>query len=108
MNARDPNSKIVGIDQIDILTNGSLEDLKTIKNPNQVGAIKNKDDDTIHGEITPLIIIINQGAKDWLKRAEILIGLGADPNQTINYYGNSMNAKEVYHRKWGAGAKDVF
>lgn len=108
MNAPDNKNKIVGIDQIDILTNGSLEDFKTIKNPNQVGTIINKDDDTTHGEITPLIMIINQGSKDWLKRAEILIGLGADPNQTINYYGNPMNAKEVYHRKWGMSAKDVF
>jgi len=108
MNARDQNSKIVGIDQINILTNGSLEELKTIKNPNQVGTIINKDDNTTHGEITPLIMIINQGIKDWLKRVETLIGLGADPNQKIIFYGNSMNAKEVYHRKWGEGAKEVF
>jgi hypothetical protein len=104
----DTKNKIVGIDQIDILTNGSLEDFKTIKNPNQVGSVRNKDDDTTYGEITPLIMIINQGSKDWLKRTEILIGLGADPTQRINYYGNPMNAKEVYHRKWGMSAKDVF
>ena len=108
MNARDQNSKIVGIDQIDILTNGSLEELKTIKNPNQVGTIKNMNDDTTHGEITPLIMIINQGAKDWLKRVEVLINLGANPNQTINYYGNSMSAKNVYYHKWGEGAMNVF
>ena len=108
MNPRDNKNKIVGIDQIDILINGSPEELKMIKHPNQVGNIKNMDDDSIHGEITPLIMIINQGSKDWLKRVEILIGLGADPTQTINYYGNPMNAKEVYHQKWGMSAKEVF
>ena len=108
MNARDNNSKIVGIDQIDILTNGSLEELKTIKNPNQVGTVRNKDDDTIHGEITPLIMMINQGSKNWLERTNILISLGADPNEKINYYGNSMSARDVYYRKWGEDAKEVF
>ena len=108
MNARDNNSKIVGIDQIDILTNGSLEELKTIKNPNQVGTVRNKDDDTIHGEITPLIMMINQGSKNWLERTNILIGLGADPNEKINYYGNLMSPRDVYYRKWGEDAKEVF
>lgn len=105
IDAHDNQRKIVGIDQIDILTNGSLEELKTIKNANQVGSVRNKDDDTIHGEITPLIMIINQGAKDWLKRVEVLISLGADSNQKINYYGNSMSARDVYYRKWGEGLK---
>ena len=78
--------KIRGIDQIDIITNGSLEELKNIQNANQIGSILNIDDESICSEITPLIMVINQGEKDWLSRVKMLISLGADPNNRINYF----------------------
>ena len=33
------NTKIIGIDNIEIITNGTLQDLEKIKNPNQVGQL---------------------------------------------------------------------
>jgi hypothetical protein len=53
-------NKILEIDHIQEITNGSLEDLRTI-NPNQVGHVVATEDNKIVSQITP-IMIINQNS----------------------------------------------
>lgn len=87
-------NKITGIDQKDIIVNGSIQDLATITNPNQVGSVLDSTNNVI-SEITPLIMIINQGCKDYKDRVKALVDIGADMNMNINYYGRETNAFEI-------------
>ena len=90
-------NKIVGIDNIDIITNGSIEELGEISNPNQVGKVVSEDGSTI-SNITPLIMIINQGAKDYKTRVDKLVEIGGDLDMNINYYNISTTARELANK----------
>ena len=54
------DTKITGIDEIDHIINGSIDQLRNLKNPNQVGQVLNKVTNEVLSNITPLIMIINQ------------------------------------------------
>ena len=92
-NNKDKNqeNKIINIDQIDIITNGTIEELATLTNPNQIGNIVNPQGESI-SEITPLIMIINQ-ASNLQEKLDILIKNGADIDKEINYYGSKSSAR---------------
>jgi hypothetical protein len=62
------NTKIIGIDNIKIITNGTIDEFKNITNPNQVGKVINTDNNEVVNEITPMIMIINQGNTDYKGR----------------------------------------
>ena len=53
------DKKIIKIDDIYIITNGTPDHLATIKNPNQVGEVVDKDG-VFLSDITPIIMIINK------------------------------------------------
>ena len=93
-NSSSDKNSITGIDQKDIIVNGSVEDLANITNPNQVGSVLDSTNQTI-SEITLLIMIINQGCKDYKDKVKALINIGADMNMNINYYGRVTNALEI-------------
>lgn len=87
MNIKKDNTKIIGIDNIEIITNGTLDELKNIKNPNQVGQVINTDTNEFVKEITPMIMIINQGNPDYKERLNIMIQNGGNMEQVVNYNG---------------------
>lgn len=82
----DKNTAIRGIDQIDIITNGSIDELKRVKNPNQVGQVLNKDINDVLSDITPMMMIVNEGAKDCIARIRALQSCGGDFHKEISYY----------------------
>lgn len=88
------NTKIIGINNIEIITNGTLEDLEKIKNPNQVGQVINKDTHEFINEITPMIMIINQNKSDYKERLNILIKNGGNMDQVVKY-NNGMSIREI-------------
>jgi hypothetical protein len=87
----DKESKIIGIDQIDIITNGSIDDIKMIKNPNQIGKVIDEKTNDEKFEITPIFMIINQGLKDFKDRLDILIENGGDMDLIIHHPHKSAN-----------------
>ena len=91
-------NKIVGFSREDIslITNGNADSIKNISNPNQIGQVKNANDEII-SDITPLIMVINAaGTGDiWKQKVYSLISVGADPNMTVNYYNRNTTAKEI-------------
>lgn len=91
-----PNTKIIGIDDIDTIINGTLQELASIKNPNQIGKVINLDDNnSVLSEITPLIMIVNQGCKDYKSRLEILEKNGGDLDMEVNYYNKNISARAL-------------
>lgn len=88
------NTKIIGIDNIEIITNGTLEDLEKIKNPNQVGQVINKNTNEFINEITPMIMIINQNKSDYKERLNILIKNGGNMDKVVKY-NNGMSIREI-------------
>lgn len=93
--SKDTKNKITGIDNINIITNGTLEELDSITNVNQIGSIIEKDTDNIISQITPLFMIINQRAKDYKDRLDILIKNGGNMDMEINYYGRPTTARDI-------------
>jgi len=90
---KEGKNKIVNINHIDIIINGSLEELATVSDPNQVGNVVNDVGEVI-SEITPLFMVINQN--DNLKeKLEILVKNGGDLDKEINYYGNKRTARYI-------------
>tara|TARA_Y100001980_G_C14234450_1_gene85549 strand:- start:121 stop:408 length:288 start_codon:yes stop_codon:yes gene_type:complete len=87
------NNKIVNIDHIFEITNGTLEDLQMV-NPNQVGQVKNENGKVI-SSITPIIMVFNQNRGDKNERIEILRNNGGDFDKIINYYGKDRTIKEI-------------
>ena len=79
-------TKIINIDNLDIITNGSLKDMDKITNPNQIGQVIYKDNNEVKSDINPIIMIINQGLKDYKERLKILVNNGGDLDMKINYY----------------------
>ena len=99
MKETDNKQKILNIDNIDIITNGSLEDLSSTNfDPNQVGKVVNRQTNEKVSDITPMIIIINQGRKDLHKRVNILIEKGGNMDLQIDYYGKNMTAREILEK----------
>lgn len=91
-----PNTKIIEIDDLDTITNGTLQELATIKNPNQIGKVINLDDNNrVLSKITPLIMIVNQGCKDYKSRLEILEKNGGNLDMEINYYNQNISARTL-------------
>lgn len=89
------DNKIVGIDNINIITNGSIDDMSRITNPNQKGSVNNKHTNSKVSEITPMIMIINQGMNDYKERLSVLINNGGDMDMPVNYYGITTTAREI-------------
>jgi len=79
-------TNIINIDNLNIITNGSLQDLNKISNPNQVGQVIYKDNSEVKSDINPMIMIINQGLEDYKERLKILVKNGGDLDMKINYY----------------------
>ena len=80
---------------LQIITNGEIDQYDNIQNINKIGKIINKDSNIEISEITPLIILINQNSSKCNEKINKLIKLGADPNMIINYYGNKFNAFDI-------------
>ena len=93
--SKDTKNKITGIDNINIITNGTLKELDSITNVNQVGSIIEKDTDNNISQITPLFMIINQRAKDYKDRLDILIKNGGNMDMEINYYNHPTTAHDI-------------
>jgi ABC-type polysaccharide/polyol phosphate transport system ATPase subunit len=91
------NNKIVGIDDIDIITNGTIEELGRVSNPNQIGTVLSEDG-TVISNITPLIMIINQGAKDYKKRVDKLVEIGSHLDMDVNYYNSNTTARDLSNK----------
>ncbi len=93
---KSPNeNKIIEIDNIYFITNGTLNEMNKIDNPNQVGKVVSKETGEIVSEITPLFMIINQCSKNFREKLDILIQNGGDMHMRINYYGTSRSAEEI-------------
>jgi hypothetical protein len=89
MREMDKKTTIRGIDQIDIITNGSISSLKRVRNPNQVGQVVNMDTNEVLSDITPMMMIVNQGAKDCVARVMALQICGGDFHKEISYYNRT-------------------
>ena len=89
------DTMITGIDEIDTITNGSIDQLRNLKNPNQVGRVKKSGTNEVLSNITPIIMIINQSAKDCRERVTALQAAGADMDMRVSYYGRDTTALEI-------------
>lgn len=98
MNPNDKN-KITDIDNIDIITNGTADQFKTINNADQVGLIINKTTQNILSETTPLFMIIVQHRKGWEELLNILVQNGGNLDRQINFWGNQVSARQLLQRK---------
>ena len=87
------NNKIIDIDQIELITNGNLEDFDSLINPNQVGKVINSEGEVI-SEITPLFMIINQNVKVY-EKLDRLKDKDINLYQKIDYYGTPKTAKYI-------------
>ena len=95
----DHKNKITGIDNIEIITNGTTEQFKTINNADQVGHIIDTTTENILSETTPLFMIIVQGRKGWEKLLNILVQNGGNLDRQINFWGNQVSARMLLQRK---------
>ena len=78
-------NKITGIDNIDIITNGTADQFKTINNADQVGHIIDTTTQNIVSETTPLFMIIVQHRRGWEKLLNILVENGGNLDRQINF-----------------------
>ena len=97
-NDNDRKNRIVNIDNLDIINNGTLEDMRKINNPNQLGQVIYEDNEEIKSNITPMIMIINQGLNDYRQRIDILVENGGDLDMEINYYGRTTTARQIMNK----------
>ena len=96
----DNDGKITNIDHLDILTNGTVDEIRnSVTNPNQIGYVINSKTNEQISQITPVIMIINQGLSDLDNRINALSENGADLNMKIDYYGRQKSAHEIYQMK---------
>ena len=86
-------NKITQINNIDEITNGTLDELKQV-DPNQVGQVVNENGNIV-SEITPIIMIINQKRTDMPQRLAILRENGGDFDKKIDYYGTQKSANDI-------------
>ena len=89
-------NKIVNIPNIDIFTNGNIEEFKNLKKEdiNTIGNVIDENGNII-SEINPMIMVINQNRSDYKEKIDILINNGGDFNKKINYYGKEMSAYDI-------------
>ena len=92
-------NKITGIDNIDIITNGTADQFKTINNADQVGQIIDTTTENILSETTPLFMIIVQGRRGWEELLNILVQNGGNLDRQINFWGNQVSARQLLQRK---------
>ena len=97
----DPNNKnkITDIDNIDIITNGTADQFKTINNADQVGLIIDTTTQNILSETTPLFMIIVQGRKGWEELLDILVQNGGNLDRQINFWGSQVSARMLLQRR---------
>ena len=95
-NSKKWGNKIVNIPNIDIFTNGNIEEFKnlTANDINSIGNVVDENNNTI-SEINPMIIVININSSDYKEKINILINNGGDFNKKINYYGKEMSAHDI-------------
>lgn len=94
---RGSENKIFGINDIAIIINGTIEELGTISNPNQLGTVVSKDG-TILSNITPLIMIINQNAKDYKARVDKLVEIGGNLDMDVDYYNTNTTPRDLANK----------
>ena len=97
MKNNNEKNQIVGIDNIDVITNGNLEELGNISDPNQIGQVVSSDG-TIISNITPLIMIINQGARDYKSRVDKLVEIGGNLDMVVDYYNTNTTARDLSNK----------
>lgn len=96
----DNDRKITNIDHLDILTNGTVDEIRnSVTNPNQIGSVINTKTNEQISQISPVIMIINQGLSDLENRINALSENGADLNMKIDYYGRQKSAHEIYQMR---------
>lgn len=81
-----------------IITNGSPEDLKRLQYPNELMKIFSTDTQNEKGEITPLVMIINQSSTNVQEKINALIAAGADPSLSFNYSGCKTTARQLANK----------
>ena len=93
------NNKITDIDNIDIITNGTADQIKTINNADQVGLIIDMTTQNIVSETTPLFMIIVQHRKGWEELLNILVQNGGNLDRQINFWGSQVSARMLLQRR---------
>ena len=85
---------------LDVITNGTVQELDEIVDhindafPASCEHWITKE--TMHGEITPLFMKMNQ-FRDWSHPlVQKLLQLGANPSMNINYYGRQCSALDIF------------
>ena len=94
---QDRENKICGINDKDIIINGTIEELGTISNPNQLGTVVSKDG-TVLSNITPLIMMINQNAKDYKSRVDKLVEIGGNLDMIVDYYNTNTTPRDIANK----------
>ena len=95
MNKNMDNKRKILIDDVNVIINGSPEELKYMKKPNAIGKVINTETNQELCEITPLVMMMNQTSRDVNKKISSLLEAGADPDIEITYYNN----KKITARK---------
>ena len=85
---------------LDVFTNGTVQDLSEMRDHvNDKFPASCKDwitGETLYGEITPLIMKMNQ-LRDWSHPlVQKLLQLGGNPSMVVNYYGKSCSALDIF------------
>ncbi len=88
------NYRITGIDYMSLLKTGTVEDMKKITNPNQVGIVLDNNNHVI-SYTTPMAIVIENNPKNYQDHIDILIKNGGNVDKTINYNGVMMSIKDI-------------
>ena len=92
--------EIKGIDHLEVITNGTVDEIRnSVTNPNQIGCVIDNKTNKSVSQITPVIMIINQGLSDLHCRIDALLQNGADLNMKIDYYGRQRSANEIYQMR---------
>ena len=83
-----------GIEYMSILKTGSVDDMKNITNPNQVGSIVDVNNNFV-SYTTPMAIVIENNPKNYQDKIDVLIKNGGNINKIINYNGVMMSIKDI-------------
>ena len=85
--------------EFDLINWGEPEDMVNFTNPNKIGHVVNKTNETI-SDITPLIMLINASGEGWRDVAQALIAQGADPDMEVNYHNGTLRAAIANKYRW--------
>ena len=86
--------------EFDLINWGEPEDMVNFTNPNKIGHVVNKTNETI-SDINPLIMLINASCEGWRDVAQALIAQGADPDMEVNYYNGTTTARAIANKYRG-------